>query len=80
MKYDDIKPAEYHKLRVHEHTLKRTRTYKEEWKQVKWSRDFDGMSIIVLMAYRPKMTVAELRNVITNEGGRIDDQGIIHRG
>ena len=52
---------------------------KEDWMQVKWCRDFDGKSIIALCAFKPKMTFAEIKNVIENEGGSVDSQGIIHR-
>lgn len=47
--------------------------------QVKWSVDFDGKSIMALLAIKPKMTFAEVKNVIENEGGSIDAMGIIHK-
>ena len=46
---------------------------------VKWCREMDGKSIFALCAVRPKMTFAEIKNVIENEGGSIDSMGIIHR-
>jgi hypothetical protein len=52
---------------------------KEDWKQVKWCRDYDGQSILVLCQLKPKMTFAEIKNVIENEGGSVDSMGIIHR-
>ena len=52
---------------------------KEDWKQVKWCREFDGKSILALVILKPKMTYAEIKNVIVNEGGSVDSQGIIHR-
>lgn len=58
---------------VHRHPLK------EDWKQVKWCREMDGKSILALCALKPKMTFAEIKNVIENEGGSVDSMGIIHR-
>jgi hypothetical protein len=52
---------------------------KEDWKQVKWCREMDGKSILALCALKPKMTFAEIKNVIENEGGSVDSMGIIHR-
>ena len=52
---------------------------KEDWKQVKWCREFDGKNILALVIVKPKMTFAEIKNVIINEGGSVDSQGIIHR-
>ena len=56
-----------------------TRRPREEWKQVKWSDDFDGKSIVELMMYKEKMSYADVLNIIKNEGGSVDEQGIIHR-
>jgi hypothetical protein len=39
----------------------------------------DGKSILALCALKPKMTFAEIKNVIENEGGSVDSMGIIHR-
>lgn len=47
--------------------------------QVKWCREFDGQSILALVQAKPKMTFNEIKNVIENEGGSIDSDGIIHR-
>lgn len=46
--------------------------------QVRWSDDYDGQSIIVLMMMKPKMTLDEIKNVILNEGGSVDKDLIIH--
>lgn len=48
--------------------------------RVLWSVDYDGQSIVQLLIAKPKMTYAEITNVIVNEGGVIDEKGIIHRG
>lgn len=48
-------------------------------KEIMWSVEMDGRSIIPLIASRPKMTYAEIVNVIENEGGYVDDKGIIHK-
>lgn len=61
---------------VSEHDYYRPR---EDWKQVKWCREFDGCHIIVIVAGKPKMTYDEILNVILNEGGSIDENGIVHR-
>lgn len=47
---------------------------------VKWSIEYDGMHVMVLMARHPKMPFGDIVSVITNEGGSIDSNGIIHRG
>lgn len=44
-----------------------------------WSVEYDGKSILELMAAKSKMTYAEIENVIVNEGGYIKD-GTIHAG
>jgi hypothetical protein len=64
---------EYSNQDVHKHLKK------EDWKQVKWCRDYDNRSILVLCQLKPKMTFAEIKNVIENEGGSVDSMGIIHR-
>lgn len=43
-----------------------------------WSKEFDGKSALAIMALKPKMTFAEIKNVIENEGGSIDSQMIVH--
>ena len=45
-----------------------------------WSKEFDGKSIFDLMEQWPKMPYAHIKMVIANEGGFIDDKGIIHKG
>ena len=45
----------------------------------KFSEEFDGKSIVVLCIVKPKMTYAEIVNVIVNEGGSVDSQGIVHK-
>ena len=45
-----------------------------------WSVDYDEKSILVLLALKPKMTYGEILNVIINEGGYVDSEGIIHKG
>lgn len=47
--------------------------------QTKWCREYDGKSILELVQKKPKMTFAEIKNVIENEGGSVDGSGIIHR-
>ena len=64
---------EYSNQDLHKHPKK------EDWKQVKWCREFDGKSILALVALKPKMTFAEIKNVIENEGGSVDSIGIVHR-
>lgn len=56
------------------------RVYKEQkMYQTKWCREFDGKNILALVIAKPKMTYAEIKNVIVNEGGSVDSEGIIHR-
>ena len=45
-----------------------------------WSVDFDGKSVFDLMEQWEKMPFSHVKMVITNEGGFIDDKGIIHKG
>lgn len=47
--------------------------------QTKWCREFNGKNILALVIAKPKMTFAEIKNVIVNEGGSVDSEGIIHR-
>ena len=47
---------------------------------VVWSVDYDGKSIFDLMEQWDKMPYAHVKMVIVNEGGFIDDKGIIHKG
>lgn len=46
---------------------------------VLWSREFNGRHVMELMEQWPKMPYAHIKLVIANEGGYIDDNGIIHR-
>lgn len=46
--------------------------------QTKWSKEFDGKNIMALCVVKPKMTFNEILNVIYNEGGTVDGNGIIH--
>lgn len=56
------------------------RVYKDQQMyQTKWCREFDGKNILALVIAKPKMTYAEIKNVIVNEGGSVDSEGIIHR-
>ena len=45
-----------------------------------WSVDYDGKSVLELMQQWDKMPYDQIKMVIANEGGFIDDKGIIHRG
>ena len=45
-----------------------------------WSVDYDGKSVFDVMEQWPKMPYAHIKMVIANEGGFIDDKGIIHKG
>ena len=48
-------------------------------RSVGWSSEYDGISVLILMLQKPKMSLNEIRNVIENEGGSIDTDGIIHK-
>lgn len=45
-----------------------------------WSIKFDGKSVVELLAEKPKMSYAEVLQVIQNEGGYVDSKGIVHKG
>ena len=45
-----------------------------------WSVDYDGKSILMLLATKPKMTYGEILIVIKAEGGYVDEKGIVHKG
>ena len=45
-----------------------------------WSIEYDGKSVFDLMEDKQKMPFAHIKMVITNEGGYIDEDGMIHRG
>lgn len=46
---------------------------------VKWSEEWDGRPILLLLGAKPKMSFAEVMNVILNEKGTVDSCGIIHK-
>lgn len=61
-------------------TQDKHRVYKDQkMYQVKWCREFDGKNILALVIAKPKMTYAEIKNIILNEGGTVDSDGTIHR-
>ena len=45
-----------------------------------WSVEYDNQSVVAVMLLKPNMTYETLSRVVLNEGGFIDDQGIIHKG
>lgn len=45
-----------------------------------WSVEFDGKQILALLILKEKMAYEEVVRVITNEGGYVDSEGIIHKG
>lgn len=45
-----------------------------------WSIDFDGKSVFDIMETWQKMPFDHIKKVIANEGGYIDEKGIVHRG
>lgn len=45
-----------------------------------WSVEYDNQSVIAVMCLKDKMTFGTLKTVVENEGGYIDDKGIIHKG
>ena len=45
-----------------------------------WSVEFDGKRLLALLIIKEKMTYEEVVRVITNEGGYVDSEGIIHKG
>lgn len=45
-----------------------------------WSVIWDGSHVALLVMQKPKMSYAEVLNVIHNEGGYVDSDGIIHKG
>lgn len=47
---------------------------------VYWSIEYDGKSVFDLMEEKQKMPYAHIKMVIANEGGYIDEDGVIHRG
>ena len=45
-----------------------------------WSTRYDGHHVLELVMAHAKMSYKEMLNVIQNEGGYVDSDGIIHRG
>lgn len=45
-----------------------------------WSTDFEGKSVMEILANKPKMTYKEILNVIKNEGGYINEDAIVCKG
>lgn len=45
-----------------------------------WSEDFDSKTVFELMEKWPKMPFLHIKMVIENEGGSIDNAGVIHKG
>lgn len=45
-----------------------------------WSVEFDGKQLLALLIIKEKMSYEEVVRVITNEGGYVDSEGIIHKG
>ena len=45
-----------------------------------WSVEYDMQSVVAVMLSKPNMTFETLNRVVTNEGGYIDANGIIHKG
>lgn len=68
-----IQSGSIHKDMTNHHRVEK------QWTQIKWSVEFDGKSLVALMQYKHKMTYADILNVIKNEGGSVDENGIIHR-
>ena len=68
---NDCKKVEEHVVRMGKQTI---------MAGVFWSIEYDGKSVFDLMEEKQKMPYAHIKMVIANEGGYIDDEGIIHRG
>ena len=45
-----------------------------------WSVQYDGLSILLFMLERTKCSLEHAKQVIENEGGYVDSEGIIHKG
>ena len=45
-----------------------------------WSVEFDGKNVLGILALKPKCIYKELLNIIHNEGGYVDSEGIVHKG
>ena len=47
---------------------------------VNWSVDWEGKSVLELLAEKPKMSFADVMMVIRNEGGYINENAVICKG
>lgn len=47
---------------------------------INWSVEWDGKPALLLVAEKPKMSYKEILQVIQNEGGYVDPNGIIRKG
>lgn len=45
---------------------------------LEWSRLYKGKTVLDFMSDRPNTTVKDLKSVVLNEGGWIDDDLVIH--
>lgn len=45
-----------------------------------WAIEWDEQPILILVMQKPKMSYAEILQVINAEGGYVDSEGIIHKG
>lgn len=45
-----------------------------------WSVQYDGHSILEFMMVKEKCSFKHAKDVIENEGGYVDSEGIIHKG
>lgn len=47
--------------------------------QEMWSYRYDNKPVVLLLMEKPKMSFKEICEIITAEGGSVDEQGIVHR-
>lgn len=45
-----------------------------------WSVEWDNKPVLLLVMQKPKMSYKEILDVISAEGGYVDEKGIIHKG
>ena len=45
-----------------------------------WSIEWDNKPVLLLVMQKPKMSYAEILQVIKAEGGYVDSEGIVHKG
>ena len=45
-----------------------------------WAVEWDGKPALLLVAEKPKMSYKEILQVIQNEGGYVDSNGVIRKG